>query len=29
MVADKTHWEDVRIGAENRANTHILRQLGA
>jgi hypothetical protein len=25
----KTHWEDVRIGAEKRANTHILRQLGA
>ncbi|MBF0096662.1 MAG: hypothetical protein HQM04_00745 [Magnetococcales bacterium] len=25
----KTHWEDVRIGAEKRANPHILRQLGA
>jgi hypothetical protein len=25
----KTHWEDVRVGAQKRANTHILRQLGA
>ncbi|MBF0097577.1 MAG: hypothetical protein HQM04_04750 [Magnetococcales bacterium] len=25
----KTHWEAVRIGAQNRANTHSLRQLGA
>ncbi len=26
---DKTHWKDVRLGAENRAKPHILRQLGA